>query len=625
VGAAVPNGTGSTNASGTGQVPVFAEIVRQFSDHGEGSSANNSSSKPNGSTKAGPLSKNGLVPVRTSPNDLKTSDNSSAANLVALAAILNLIVPVQTSGIGPNVQTGAAVSLDAVAGTIPTPSFSLASNSDAANNLSASVAPNSEPINQVTSVDTFSADAAGTVAAGSTAATNNAAAQNPEISKNEIQVPALTAPVVPFEAPGTDSQTKSVSASDVAARGSSVAKDEWGALPVIEIPSVDMLSTTSTAIPETPDVQPRADETNLLPKFSAFVQGRAVDGANASPSVGPQVESSVAAVTSTPKAKLPRVLPQSQTQNLSTQTESRASTPPIAKATAPQLTSIALRPSISPSPAFSSTVLNSAPHKTPVTADSDSALSSSNQSGSQDAGTNHKETDQSGATPSSAPPLGSATVHDLLGLMQVPGNGGPTQISQVAAQANPNTSQTTAIVATLVPDRPPISAGNLAQPTSPATAHAAPLPNADGNTTGFVNTAKLLEMSGHSEMRIAMDTDKLGPVELRAKMAGDEVGASIMVEKRDAHAALAIELPALQQALSEKQLHVEHVTLLHGSFSSTTGDSGATGNREANQAPRTPQTQHTGWNSETVTSSGFSATNEATGIFNFEGRLSVRV
>jgi hypothetical protein len=108
--------------------------------------------------------------------------------------------------------------------------------------------------------------------------------------------------------------------------------------------------------------------------------------------------------------------------------------------------------------------------------------------------------------------------------------------------------------------------------------------NLDAAVSRFVSNAQLIEAAGHSEMHIAMRTDKLGAIELHARVAGDEIGAAITVEKRDAHAALAIELPALQQALSDKQLRVDQVALVHGSLSSMTGDSGA--HAQAHQGDR---------------------------------------
>ena len=141
----------------------------------------------------------------------------------------------------------------------------------------------------------------------------------------------------------------------------------------------------------------------------------------------------------------------------------------------------------------------------------------------------------------------------------------------------------------------------------------------------FVSDAQILQASGHSEMRVAVQTDKLGAVELHARVAGDELGAAITVEKRDAHAALAVELPALQQALSEKQLRVEQLLLLQGAPHSTAGDAGA--QSQTPQGDRGTQRQQTSAPLLQGESSAFPFPGgifETHGIFDSQGRLSVR-
>jgi flagellar hook-length control protein FliK len=162
----------------------------------------------------------------------------------------------------------------------------------------------------------------------------------------------------------------------------------------------------------------------------------------------------------------------------------------------------------------------------------------------------------------------------------------------------------------------------VTQPHAPPTLSPSTLPpaqSADGPNR-LVDSAKLVEAAGRSEMRIAMDTERLGPVEVRAHMVGDQVGAAITVEKRDAHSILAVELPALQQALSDKQLRVEQVTLLHASLGSAAGDAGASQRQDQRSGAHTSTTPWSGG------SGGFAqaASNmPQSGIFDSKGRLSV--
>ncbi len=140
------------------------------------------------------------------------------------------------------------------------------------------------------------------------------------------------------------------------------------------------------------------------------------------------------------------------------------------------------------------------------------------------------------------------------------------------------------------------------------------------NTPELINNAQLAGTDAHSEMHIAMQTDKLGAVELHARVTGEQVGAAIMVEKREAHAALAVELPSLQQALSEKSLRVQSVVLLQGSLHSTAQNAGDHAQHQTRSQPGTAYRQL----QETASLPPvFAAAAEPTGIFDDRGRLSV--
>ncbi len=170
-------------------------------------------------------------------------------------------------------------------------------------------------------------------------------------------------------------------------------------------------------------------------------------------------------------------------------------------------------------------------------------------------------------------------------------------------------------------DLPARSADLPAQAPAPPTLPASPLP--DTAPSRFVNDAQITNAASQSEMRIAMQTEKLGVVELHARVNGDEVGAAILFEKRDAHAALALELPALREALSEKQLRIEQVSLSQGSLSSTGGDAGAnTPNGQRGNGQPLRQTPF--WNEERSVTTAAWFVPEQGEIFNAQGRLSVQ-
>jgi flagellar hook-length control protein FliK len=101
-----------------------------------------------------------------------------------------------------------------------------------------------------------------------------------------------------------------------------------------------------------------------------------------------------------------------------------------------------------------------------------------------------------------------------------------------------------------------------------------------------VSAAHIATQPGQTEIRIEMQADSLGGVELRAHIAGDQIGASISVEHHDAQLALASDLPALHSALVEKNLRVETLSVSQGTFSSLHGGAGQDhGQRGFTQSP----------------------------------------
>jgi hypothetical protein len=86
----------------------------------------------------------------------------------------------------------------------------------------------------------------------------------------------------------------------------------------------------------------------------------------------------------------------------------------------------------------------------------------------------------------------------------------------------------------------------------------------------IVNSARLSEQMGQAEMQVKLQSDALGSISLHATLHDNQVGAAIRVEGHETHAILAAELPALERALSEKNLRVESISILPGSVSSET-------------------------------------------------------
>jgi len=199
--------------------------------------------------------------------------------------------------------------------------------------------------------------------------------------------------------------------------------------------------------------------------------------------------------------------------------------------------------------------------------------------------------------------------------------------NDVKPQAGVSTeNQTPVTPAVTIPlnDRPAAPAV-ASLPTAPANPPETTSRILDAVPNPTVTDAQISQNSNHSEMRIAMQTDKLGAVELHARVSGDEIGAAITVEKRDAHAALAVELPALQQALSDKQFRVDQITLLHSSLHSTTGDgSGQSQAQQGDRGTHRAQAAQSFLRHNSGAFISFQAVTENRGIFDSQGRLSVQ-
>jgi hypothetical protein len=241
--------------------------------------------------------------------------------------------------------------------------------------------------------------------------------------------------------------------------------------------------------------------------------------------------------------------------------------------------------------------------------------------------TNHSESQESSTSAGGQSLAGANDTKDGASISRL-----PTDFSQSFATASVAKPDAPAAMVTppptvAVPAPPP--AQTAANPAPAASAPPPPPPTTGSAVTAgdptaihFAADGQLMQTVPHSEMRIAMQTDKYGPIELHARVAGDAIGASITVEKRDAHAALALELPALQQALSDKQLRVDQVTLLHGTLSSTAGHAGAGSQQgERGQAHRGTMANFSA--SPESLAAGALITPEYVGGFDAQGRLSV--
>jgi hypothetical protein len=148
----------------------------------------------------------------------------------------------------------------------------------------------------------------------------------------------------------------------------------------------------------------------------------------------------------------------------------------------------------------------------------------------------------------------------------------------------------------------------------------------NGGEKAAAGTAPANPLAG-SEMNVALRTEGLGAVQLRAHVTGDQLGAAITVERHDAHALLSADLPALHQALSDRQLRVENLSLLQGSSHAGAGVGNNAG-RQQSQDGTSPRLAHHGSAAApfvgAAESTLFSEAPENPTAFDSNGRLSVQ-
>jgi flagellar hook-length control protein FliK len=73
----------------------------------------------------------------------------------------------------------------------------------------------------------------------------------------------------------------------------------------------------------------------------------------------------------------------------------------------------------------------------------------------------------------------------------------------------------------------------------------------------LVQSARILERMGQTEMRVGINTADFGSVELRASVSQDRVGAIIATAHADLRAALTAEMPSLERSMEKHQLRLD--------------------------------------------------------------------
>jgi len=95
----------------------------------------------------------------------------------------------------------------------------------------------------------------------------------------------------------------------------------------------------------------------------------------------------------------------------------------------------------------------------------------------------------------------------------------------------------------------------------------------------FVRASQLYQNVGGAEMHVSINNDVLGAIELRAVVHQSSLTATLGVERPDVQTLFVNELPALQHALTERNLHVAQISVQGGAVGNSM-DLGARGQQE---------------------------------------------
>jgi hypothetical protein len=90
----------------------------------------------------------------------------------------------------------------------------------------------------------------------------------------------------------------------------------------------------------------------------------------------------------------------------------------------------------------------------------------------------------------------------------------------------------------------------------------------------LVETARLAEHAGRSEMRVELRTEAWGTVSIRAVLSENHLGAAIGVEGQEAQSVLMAEWPRLEQSLAARDVRLDRMEFYAGSTGAGAGDHG---------------------------------------------------
>ncbi len=138
---------------------------------------------------------------------------------------------------------------------------------------------------------------------------------------------------------------------------------------------------------------------------------------------------------------------------------------------------------------------------------------------------------------------------------------------------------------------------DIAAPLEPAptllggSGHAAKTPDSAASTANpapevlpVINTAKLIQSMGQSEMRVGMRSNEFGNISIRTSATRDLISAQISLDNGDLAKALATHLPEMQTRLGSSQAVNVRIDMTGQGAGQATGTSGGMSNGSADES-----------------------------------------
>ena len=180
------------------------------------------------------------------------------------------------------------------------------------------------------------------------------------------------------------------------------------------------------------------------------------------------------------------------------------------------------------------------------------------------------------------PPPSDKSNASSSGVVATPKPGFDNAMTQAAATP-PSTVAGSAPVSALVENKPVVSnaSSKSADPTPKNLGQASgaadvetPAEAPGSHISSPLETAKLMERAGKTELRVGIQAGEFGSVDIRTSMARGQFSAEISVERDELGRAMTAELPALQNRFAEQHLPPANIILQDHSHFGGSGNAG---------------------------------------------------